>query len=475
MSTTTYRTGTATVAASGTAVTGAGTAWIAAGIQPGDLFCARGLSVRIAAVGSATGLTLAYPWPGAALTGAEYEVRITPQEERTLAALNSLIQLLDNGALAALAQAGSAADRLPYYTGAGAAGLTTITAAARALLDDADAGAMRTTLGALARSGGTVQGLSGSAGAPILAVRDDRVTTGDEPSFAFAVNRQASPGAAILMGSTALADGVIAANGGSDLRIGRWDDDAFAETLRVTNAGRLSGGAGVGAESTIATSAGGDGWSLGSRQEGGMIRLSRGNGWCAVLNRDTTGTVMSLRNACSPVGNISVSETGTTFATTSDYRLKSGVEPITAPIDAEVIATLPPALARVARLRPVSYGWTQHPGLERQTGFLAHELAVEIPHAVSGQQDAVEPVGTAIVDGRALTNLAEAEAPEGGVWVPTGTRPIYQSADYGRITPELTAGLQALTALVLAQATEIAALRALIEDHITPQPPAEEE
>jgi hypothetical protein len=113
------------------------------------------------------------------------------------------------------------------------------------------------------------------------------------------------------------------------------------------------------------------------------------------------------------VGTISTNGSTTTYATSSDYRLKENISPMTG------------ALARVSALKPVTYTWKAD-GSDGQ-GFIAHELAEVVPDCVSGEKDAVDAEG----------------------------KPVYQGIDTSFLVATLTAAIQELKAEVDALKAQI--------------------
>jgi hypothetical protein len=117
------------------------------------------------------------------------------------------------------------------------------------------------------------------------------------------------------------------------------------------------------------------------------------------------------------VGSITAGGSTTTYNTSSDYRLKENVQPLVNALD------------KVMALRPVSYTWKS--GGE-DNGFIAHELQLILPKAVSGEKDAV--------------NEDDTINPQG--------------VDYSKIVATLTAAIQEQQALITALTNRIAVLEA---------------
>jgi hypothetical protein len=126
------------------------------------------------------------------------------------------------------------------------------------------------------------------------------------------------------------------------------------------------------------------------------------------------------------VGYIFLNNDGTTtqYATSSDYRLKENISPMTS------------ALSVIAQLKPVTYKWKIN-GADGQ-GFIAHELQAIIPDCVTGEKDGVE------------TYIDE----DGNEQV----RPKYQGIDTSFLVATLTAAIQEQQALITALTARIEAL-----------------
>jgi hypothetical protein len=149
----------------------------------------------------------------------------------------------------------------------------------------------------------------------------------------------------------------------------------------------------------------------------GLIIVTRSSENCFLFNRTASnGSIGLFRRDNGTVGSISVTTTATTYSTSSDYRLKENIAPMTG------------ALNTIAQLKPVTYKW-KIDGSDGQ-GFIAHELQEVVPECVSGEKDAVDDEGN----------------------------PVYQGIDTSFLVATLTSAIQELNAKVEAQAEQIKAL-----------------
>jgi hypothetical protein len=101
--------------------------------------------------------------------------------------------------------------------------------------------------------------------------------------------------------------------------------------------------------------------------------------WVTSTNNSTYYPAIFKNASNANVGNINCTASATAYATSSDYRLKENVAPMTGALDT------------VAQLKPVTYTWKLD-GSNGQ-GFIAHELQEVVPDCVIGEKDAVDADG----------------------------------------------------------------------------------
>lgn len=210
--------------------------------------------------------------------------------------------------------------------------------------------------------------------------------------------------------------GALFSNDGAGLRIfsftGAAGSESYTERARIDSSGRLLvGGTSERGRVTIdqsATSGNSNALGLYANNDGGTFNM------VVFLRYDTRAIV----------GSITSNGTSTSYNTSSDYRLKENIAPMTG------------ALARVSALKPVTYTWKADGSADE--GFIAHELQEVCPSAVTGEKDGVETYKD-----------------ENGV---EQTRPKYQGIDTSFLVATLTAAIQEQQALIESLTARVVAL-----------------
>ena len=227
-------------------------------------------------------------------------------------------------------------------------------------------------------TGVTVTGGTGSASTPSVAI-GQAVGTGNSVTFASVTSSGdffASSGAAATPSHTFT----------GDTNTGMWrpgaDTIAFStggsEQVRIYSTGQVGIGfsAAPGCDLTVLGSPNiSNACCIGTQATSSRVGLGVGGDSTATRNH------IKFYNPNGNVGTISTNGTTTTYATSSDYRLKENVTAVDNPV------------GRLQSIQVHDFNFVADPTV-RVTGFIAHELAEIIPEAVTGEKDAMNDDGS---------------------------------------------------------------------------------
>jgi hypothetical protein len=173
------------------------------------------------------------------------------------------------------------------------------------------------------------------------------------------------------------------------------------ERMRIKNNGRVN--INTGGNDVAVNTGTTDGLTIYETGTGsGVFQASNNNNAVAFFRRRSSdGTVIDFRRDTTVVGTITVTTTATAYNTSSDYRLKENVVPLTGAID------------RLQQLPVHSFNFIADPDTVVD-GFIAHEAQEVVPESVTGTKDEVDEDGN----------------------------PVYQGIDQSKLVPLLTAALQ---------------------------------
>jgi hypothetical protein len=208
------------------------------------------------------------------------------------------------------------------------------------------------------------------------------------------------------------------------------------ERMRITSAGQVS---------------------LGTSSPVGSSRLffyaSASTPYGLITQNDATSGSMYaaqfLQNdGSTELGSIKITNTGTAFNTSSDYRLKENVS-----YDFD-------ATTRLKQLKPSRFNFIADADTTVD-GFLAHEVSSIVPEAISGDKDATETKTKVVVNssgfvinqdveeaewtaGKVADDNGNTRYPTDSTWEASKVVPVYQGIDQSKLVPLMVKTIQEL-------------------------------